>query len=554
REHHWDQLEFKTLDGYRYVEKGEDEFFLSFPETKRYFICLWNGQGGEAANRYTMTVSTVEDSTIPIAPNLQYEYKWMGRKPRWYSVPLTAGKIYEFPTKDVFESDGETSLGLSEPNQRYHTTEDRDIRFFLKSRSTRITTHRFTVTEFEDVLADTRADATAFELPFTISDQESVHENDWISYPLIAGRKYTSTFETFDLESHDRLSSQTSTWTAEETELVYREFDIRDDVRFRFSVFETYDESSSLENAVQVRGPIIEGLFTDRFDIDWYALEVEKGQIFDEHTFQTMGVRTVKVLDSHLNDASSSVVPANGTYFIGVQGNQSEPYSIRLVTGQERRSAGTLDQSESSVGQLESALQSDVYFFETNAGQAYELRRSAGSSQFQISDSQGAFVRHGDELATWRSRTFRWIATADETVSISVANISRPVTPKYTLKVETPYGDANLDGVFDSGDFVRVFSAGEYEDDIDGNSTWSEGDWDGDGDFTSSDLVKAFTNGNYVTGVQPPIAAQMRTRAGDVAFRLMEGDGFTFDTDQELSNSPNGGHVPNDPSKRRPIR
>ena len=58
-------------------------------------------------------------------------------------------------------------------------------------------------------------------------------------------------------------------------------------------------------------------------------------------------------------------------------------------------------------------------------------------------------------------------------------------------------GDANRDGRFDSVDFVQVFQAGEYEDDIAGNSTWEEGDWNGDGDFDSADFVAAFQTGLY---------------------------------------------------------
>ena len=58
-------------------------------------------------------------------------------------------------------------------------------------------------------------------------------------------------------------------------------------------------------------------------------------------------------------------------------------------------------------------------------------------------------------------------------------------------------GDANRDGRFDSVDFVQVFQAGEYEDDIPGNSTWEEGDWDGNGDFDSADFVLAFQTGLY---------------------------------------------------------
>ena len=59
-------------------------------------------------------------------------------------------------------------------------------------------------------------------------------------------------------------------------------------------------------------------------------------------------------------------------------------------------------------------------------------------------------------------------------------------------------GDVNNDGRFDSSDLVAIFQAGEYEDKIDGNSTFKEGDFDGDGDFTTTDLVFAFTKGSFV--------------------------------------------------------
>ncbi|MCA9213723.1 MAG: lamin tail domain-containing protein, partial [Planctomycetales bacterium] len=54
------------------------------------------------------------------------------------------------------------------------------------------------------------------------------------------------------------------------------------------------------------------------------------------------------------------------------------------------------------------------------------------------------------------------------------------------------FGDVNFDGFFDSSDLTQVFQVGEYEDGIEDNSTWSEGDWDCDGDFTTRDFVLAF--------------------------------------------------------------
>ena len=64
----------------------------------------------------------------------------------------------------------------------------------------------------------------------------------------------------------------------------------------------------------------------------------------------------------------------------------------------------------------------------------------------------------------------------------------------------TWFGDSNLDGEFNSGDFVAVFSAGEFEDAVDGNSTWATGDWNGDGDFTTTDFVIAFSDAGFEVG------------------------------------------------------
>lgn len=73
--------------------------------------------------------------------------------------------------------------------------------------------------------------------------------------------------------------------------------------------------------------------------------------------------------------------------------------------------------------------------------------------------------------------------------------------------MKTYVGDANLDGVFNSTDFVSVFSAGEYEDAIQDNSGWAEGDWNGDKDFDSSDFVAAFSDGGYELGPRAAVSA-----------------------------------------------
>ena len=64
----------------------------------------------------------------------------------------------------------------------------------------------------------------------------------------------------------------------------------------------------------------------------------------------------------------------------------------------------------------------------------------------------------------------------------------------------TYFGDANLDGEFSSADLTRIFTFAEYEDSIEGNSTWERGDWNGNGDFETSDLILAFQDAGFEQG------------------------------------------------------
>lgn len=76
-------------------------------------------------------------------------------------------------------------------------------------------------------------------------------------------------------------------------------------------------------------------------------------------------------------------------------------------------------------------------------------------------------------------------------------------------------GDANNDGYFNSADFVQVFQAGEFEDNIRGNSTFEDGDWNGDGEFDTSDFVAAFQSGDFELLAR---AARKREAATDWLF------------------------------------
>ncbi len=73
-----------------------------------------------------------------------------------------------------------------------------------------------------------------------------------------------------------------------------------------------------------------------------------------------------------------------------------------------------------------------------------------------------------------------------------------------TLK-KTWIGDADLDGQFNSSDFVTVFQAGKFE--TGQAAGWAEGDWDGNKLFNTTDFVAAFQQGGYEAGPKAAVSA-----------------------------------------------
>jgi hypothetical protein len=71
----------------------------------------------------------------------------------------------------------------------------------------------------------------------------------------------------------------------------------------------------------------------------------------------------------------------------------------------------------------------------------------------------------------------------------------------------TYFGDANLDGEFNSADLIHALAAGTYEVELDAG--WASGDFDGNGRFDSSDLVVALADGGYEQGPLPPAVAAL---------------------------------------------
>lgn len=86
-------------------------------------------------------------------------------------------------------------------------------------------------------------------------------------------------------------------------------------------------------------------------------------------------------------------------------------------------------------------------------------------------------------------------------------------------KRRTYFGDANLDGEFNSSDLTEIFRTGLYEDAIARNASWGTGDWNGDSDFTSGDLIAAFADGGYEQGPLRSLLSRCRNRPVTFCFR-----------------------------------
>lgn len=93
---------------------------------------------------------------------------------------------------------------------------------------------------------------------------------------------------------------------------------------------------------------------------------------------------------------------------------------------------------------------------------------------------------------------------------------------------QTYFGDSNLDGEFSTQDLVVVFTAGQYEDNIVGNSTWATGDWNGDGEFDSSDFVRAMQSPGFELGPRETSAFAPVHAAGNVSVTVVPEPTATF--------------------------
>jgi hypothetical protein len=110
-----------------------------------------------------------------------------------------------------------------------------------------------------------------------------------------------------------------------------------------------------------------------------------------------------------------------------------------------------------------------------------------------------------------------------------------------TKLARTYFGDSNLDGEFNTLDLVSIFQAGEYDDELERNSTWATGDWSGDAEFNSRDLVFAFQEGGYEIGPRSAIASVPEPALATFMLSLAVVGGFFYPSRPGRARSSIGG-------------
>jgi hypothetical protein len=204
--------------------------------------------------------------------------------------------------------------------------------------------------------------------------------------------------------------------------------------------------------------------------------------------------------------------PANDTYFLEVDGFSSKDTGeYELITrsnrppdddhGNEALHATMLEVPEQRPGQLEDENDVDWFRFEAMAGVLYTIHtklEGLSDSVLRIIAPDGLteLAHNDDGQGIGFASLIRFEPQQSGSYFIEVSGFSG-ASGVYQVSIESPAGDANRDGKFDSSDLVQIFQRGFYESAEAGDAFWDDGDWNGDRRFSTADLVLAFRAGKY---------------------------------------------------------
>jgi secreted trypsin-like serine protease len=423
---------------------------------------------------------------------------------------------------------------------------------------THIGSYQLVVSESIPLPDDHGHDAlSASDVPFdqAVDGQLSSSDDlDWFSFIASAGSSYEITADLLTLSdsvlrlididgqtelayNDDGLTGLGSriTWTAQTTGRRYIEVSGYEgsvgDYRLNVHAFiaPPDDHGHSPDTATPITLPAnVPGDLAELGDVDWFAFEAYQGTTYQLDVVLTSLVDSVlRLFDGEGNKLASNddfqdelasritwSAPQDGVYYVEVSSyGQQGTGEYRLLAkavgmiepddhGNDADSASAIELPAQIQAQIASGGDVDWFAFSAISGLIYRMRTSAGTLNdtiMRLIDSDGVTeLARNDDYGTTLTSYLQWRALDTETLYVEVSGYSQ-AQGTYEVSVSVPYGDVNLDGVFDSRDLVQVFQRGEYEDGLAQNSRWEGGDWNGDKEFGTADLVAAFQAGAYST-------------------------------------------------------
>lgn len=275
-------------------------------------------------------------------------------------------------------------------------------------------------------------------------------------------------------------------------------------------------------------------------DTDWFEFTAELHTVYQfETNLLSLGDSTLRLTDASGNQLAynddnpddfglaSKIMwqaPSAGTYYLEVAGfSERHTGTYELIAtsntaaaddhGDTPETATAITSADPVEGQLAGTRDLDWFRFDAFAGVSYVVRTELDTlpdSVLRVYAPDGiSELAYNDDYGNGFASQVRFEPAETGTHYIRIDGYSGSVG-SYRLIVESPAGDSNGDGVFDSSDLVLVFQQGRFEVVDEQDTSWQDGDWNGDGRFNSSDIVLAFEQGRYQSGPSTTIAREGR--------------------------------------------
>ncbi|MCA9195915.1 MAG: trypsin-like serine protease [Planctomycetales bacterium] len=439
-----------------------------------------------------------------------------GRDTDWFAFTPEAGTTYRIQTVltslgdsvlRMFAPDGTTKLGDNDDVGSSYASRliwqaptNQTVYFQVSGLLGSTGSFRLNVSKYSTVddVGNGIADAALVESGTTLAEINTAAEPDWFQLPVYAGVSYTfltrltslsdSYLRLFDEDGYHVLAENDDSgagfasrieWTAERDQVVYLEVTGVNGTTGRYTLVrnqsipaDPYENNDSFSDAFD--------LGTD--DITLADMTIHSSR--NDDWFRWTSQRTSDValsLTSHANEGSIAFEVFN---------DQNE--LLHSIPSAEGLAEWTVSTEPGQVVYIR--VFADVGT--TIPGYEFSIRyQDLGFEPGDVNQDGAVNVADVDELCN-AMQSNKPALQFDLNQDAVVDQLDLDYLLIDVLQ-SGGVGDVNLDGVFNSGDLVAVFSLGEYEDGIASNSKWSSGDWNCDGEFDSSDFVIAFQDGSY---------------------------------------------------------